>query len=89
MKLDVEVVSFSSYDFPMCIFLCTSKVLFFAFIGNLKRFLTHQRPFRDPGLDEVLQFRPQLGQFSTLKSLNQMTMDGGLRAYYTIRDAFR
>ena len=37
-------------------------------------------------MDEVLQFRPRLGQFLTLKSLNQIIVDGGLIAYHTTRD---
>ena len=31
-------------------------------------------------MDEVLQFRSRLGRFLTYKSLNEMTVDGGLRA---------
>ena len=38
---------------------CASKFLFFAFIGDLKWPLIYKsRPFRDLGLNEVLQFMP-------------------------------
>ena len=36
LKPDLEMVSFFSYDI-MCAFLCALKLLFFAFIGALKR----------------------------------------------------
>ena len=49
-------------------------------------FFSGQGPFIDLSQDENLQFRSQLGRFSTYKSLNWMTLDGGLRAYHTTRD---
>ena len=74
LKLDLEMVSSS------CDFLGASKFLFSAFTHDLKRPLINLTSFRDPSLNEVLRFRPQLGRFFTLKSLNWMIMDVGLRA---------
>ena len=41
MKLDVEMVTFSFYDF-LCAFLCASKFLFFLFISDLKQPLIYR-----------------------------------------------
>ena len=69
--------SFSSYDF-LHTFLCDLKLFFFAIIDNLKwpLLFAHQGPFRDLGIDEDLWFRPQLGLFLILKSLNHMRLKG-------------
>ena len=50
LKLDLEMVSFSSYDL-----LCASKFLFSIFISDLKQPLIYRSTtFTNPNLDEVL-----------------------------------
>ena len=74
MKPDLEVVSIFSYDF-LCAFMCALKFLFSAFTDDL--LFIGRGPFRDPGLDEVLRFRPRLGCSEGRGGAGTATCDDG------------
>ena len=88
LKLDLEMVSF--FLMTSYVVSCVLRSFYSLHLhATLNSLLCIGQRLLNPSLDDISRFRPRLGRFLTHKSLNWMTVDGGLRAYHTTGDALK